>query len=222
MLIDHTGAVFPLIMPISMRWIGRVAFPVFAYMIAQGCKHTSSIKKYMLRLGIFALISEIPFDLAFRNSLGIAGFLTNTNVFYTLFFGVACIAIYEKLENCNKIVKISAVLPLLIIAEALGMDYGAFGVGFIFILYIAQPENKYTRTAVLASGIVYLYGLSFLLQGWMEDSVSPGYFLFALAAVPLVFFYNGKKGPKIKWIFYAFYPIHLMVLAAIRLVFEIE
>ena len=105
MLFDHTGAVFTASTPLFFRWIGRIAFPIYAYMIAQGCKHTNNIDKYLLRLGIFALISEIPFDIAFMHyytmdgalNLGI-NFLRNTNVFYTLFLGVACISIYEKLK----------------------------------------------------------------------------------------------------------------------------
>ena len=105
MLIDHTGAVFTSSTPLFFRWIGRIAFPIYAYLIAQGCKRTGNINKYLMRLGIFALISEIPFDVAFMHyytmddtlNLGI-NFLRNTNVFYTLFLGAACISVYEKLK----------------------------------------------------------------------------------------------------------------------------
>ena len=100
MLIDHIGAVFPTASPTAFRFIGRIAFPVYAYLVAQGCKHTKNINKYLLRLGIFALISEIPFDLAFYGRFSWAtGFLRDTNVFYTLFLGVGCIAVYEKLKQ---------------------------------------------------------------------------------------------------------------------------
>jgi len=107
MLVDHIGAVSIWPTPLYFRYIGRIAFPIYAYMIAQGCRHTKNINKYLLRLGIFALISEIPFDVAFNHytlmddgipRFGI-NFLRYTNVFYTLFLGVACIMIYEKLKT---------------------------------------------------------------------------------------------------------------------------
>jgi len=96
MLLDHTQVVFPSVFPFYLRYIGRIAFPVYAYMIAQGCRRTRNIGKYLFRLGIFALVSEIPFDLAFRKEIN---FLSDTNIFYTLFLGTACIAIYKKLRE---------------------------------------------------------------------------------------------------------------------------
>jgi len=103
MLLDHTCAAFPETFPIYFRYIGRLAFPVFAYMIAQGCKHTGNIWKYMLRLGIFAIISEIPYDMALRSE---TSFISNTNIYYTLFIGTACIAFYEILKS-----KLTALKP---------------------------------------------------------------------------------------------------------------
>jgi len=96
MLLDHTCAAFPDTFPIYFRYIGRLAFPVFAYMIAQGCKHTGNIWKYLLRLGIFAIISEIPYDMALRSEIS---FVSNTNIYYTLFIGTFCIAFYEMLKS---------------------------------------------------------------------------------------------------------------------------
>jgi hypothetical protein len=96
MAIDHVGAVFPEEAPGYFRLIGRFVFPVFAYMIAQGCKHTKSIWKYALRLGVFALVSEAFFDLAVKPQID---FIRGTNVFYTLFLAVVCIAVYEKLRT---------------------------------------------------------------------------------------------------------------------------
>lgn len=84
MLIDHAGAtLFP--QCDILRSIGRVSFPLYAFLLAQGCKHTHSMERYLLGLGIFALISEIPYDLAFGNSIN---FLDQTNIFYTLFLSV--------------------------------------------------------------------------------------------------------------------------------------
>jgi len=269
-------------------------------MIAQGCKHTKNTNKYLLRLGIFALISEIPFDLAFNYNLwsdgaqGLgANFLINTNVFYTLFLGVACVVVYEKLKKKKrqwlalfatvilplsifvnitpfssygsiivriaslagviavfyvayflpnadegneitirrKIVPIVSALPMLFAAGMLHTNYGAFGVGLIFVLYLTNPENRISRSIVLTAGIVYHYGLHVISrQGILVDGmvVNSGYalnirelfhFLFALISVIIIFLYNGKQGPKFKWAFYVFYPAHIAVLAAIWFIF---
>ena len=90
MLIDHAGAtLFP--QCDILRSIGRVSFLLYAFLLAQGCKHTHSMERYLLGLGIFALISEIPYDLAFGISIN---FLDQTNIFYTLFLSAACVYIY--------------------------------------------------------------------------------------------------------------------------------
>lgn len=98
MIVDYTGAALPVPAPAGplMRSIGRIAFPLYAFFIAEGCRHTRSRERYLLRLGLLALASEIPFDLAFHN-WGI-DFLSSTNIFYTLFLAVACIHIYETLR----------------------------------------------------------------------------------------------------------------------------
>ena len=104
MLLDHIGAVFPAFTPPLFRWIGRISFPIFAFLITEGCSHTKNMTKYMINMGIFALISEIPFDLAFNQSFYILrdypleiNFFRSTNIFYTLFISIACIYTYEKL-----------------------------------------------------------------------------------------------------------------------------
>jgi len=294
MLIDHIGAVFPASTPLAFRFIGRIAFPVYAYLVAQGCKHTKNINKYLLRLGVFALISEIPFDLAFYGRFNwTTGFLRDTNVFYTLFLGVGCIAVYEKLKQkahpwlalsllpvlaseavplllpeavqyrlplvgfavfaalCavvvfvmaqllpdaeapatpspgKKAIAAVAALPLVTTAGAIYTDYASIGVILIFALYLAKPENCVTRTLTLAAGVIYLYGQNLFsiygdfINGQFTkvsralNAFNPAYLLCALVAVVLVFLYNGKPGRKIKWAFYAFYPVHIAVLAGIR------
>lgn len=102
MVIDHIGVVFP--SPEFLRAAGRLAFPIYAFLIAEGCRRTRSRKRYLLGLGAFALISEVPFDLAFGvilpdTSLPHISFLRHTNVFFTLFFAAAAIHIYETLRR---------------------------------------------------------------------------------------------------------------------------
>ena len=287
MLIDHIGAVFSTYTPITLRWVGRIAFPIFAFMIAQGCKHTKNIYKYLARLGVLAIISEVFFDLAFNSRMTIKGvfepgihFLVRTNVFYTLFLGVACIVIYEGLKTktrpgwsylpflcipmafmlsfvpylstilmmaytagalClshflpnkaeieptavkHKIIPFLTALPVLLTADALSTDFGALGVGLIFFLYLGNPDNKVSRAVILTAGMIWLYGRNLFagvgsfvdgqLGGWAINYNRLGILLFALLAVILVSFYNGKQGRKVKWAFYVFYPAHLALLTA--------
>jgi len=258
MLTDHIGAVFPLTFPMYFRFIGRIAFPVYAYMIAQGCKHTSNINKYLLRLGIFALISEIPFDLAFGNEIS---FISRTNIFYTLFLGTACIAVFEKVRAFLSEPKVKTeqdaepgivqkgrikskplcvllaallMIPVALLGNVLDSDYGTRGVACILVFYFAKPENRIMRTVAAVAIIMYMYGYphillnllsaagsviesEFLMAMSMITPVTMLYmFFFALISVVLICFYNAKPGPRVKWAFYAFYPVHLAVLAAVK------
>jgi hypothetical protein len=124
----------------------------------------------------------------------------------------------------QKIIPLLVALPVIITAGASKADYDMFGVGLIFILYLANPENKITRTIVLAAGVIYQYGNNLITEsGDFIDRVfviaerSLNWFslfnmLFALISVVLILLYNGKQGPKVKWAFYAFYPVHITVL----------
>ena len=126
MLIDHTGIIFNL--HEGYRAIGRIAFPLFIYLIAEGCLHTKSMEKYLLRLGLFALISEVPYDLAFNENIS---FLRNTNIFYTLWLGVAAVYFYKKVFNKNFMLSLIPLGLAMIAAEILASDYGAIGVFFV-------------------------------------------------------------------------------------------
>ena len=241
MLIDHIGAVIllPMLDEISgfmvmqiyllTRGIGRIAFLIFAYLIAQGCLHTKNIGKYMLRLGILAIISEPLYDIAFRYLVTMDGeinFLVNTNIFYTLFLGVAAIAIYEKvwkeLQKRGKlvarpvyinIIAVLAATPMMLASHLLSTSFaliGGIGVGLILLIYIMCPESHVGRCIAVATGLLVFYfgDINFLI--------------YSLIAVGLIAFYNGKLGTKnaaIKWGFYFFYPVHLAILIIVRSAF---
>ena len=145
MFIDHLGYAW-FKRTTGMNLIGRLAFPIFAFQISEGYIHTNNLKKYFLRLFIFALISQIPF-LLFRST-----FTTefSLNIFFTLFFGLFTIFLYDKLTNNSfslmKNIKIDAffkhffaILCLLIIgilAEVAKFDYGFYGILIIFTFYV--------------------------------------------------------------------------------------
>ena len=229
MLIDHIGHVFPTQTPIAFRLVGRVAFPIYAFMIAQGCVRTRDINKYLMRLVGFALISEVPFDMVFHNGYStpfirlFVDFLNDTNVYYTLSLSVLSIAFYKKLEvrfeQSGLIIRAGvaalAVLPSMYLAGPIfGSDYGTYGVALIFLLYVFDPENKTARALIMAGWLGFFYG-HYTWQWIRVLGYAP--LLFSLTAVLLVSLYNGEQGVKVKWAFYAFYPVHIALLGSLRL-----
>ena len=215
MLLDHMAVVFPEIFPFWFRGIGRLAWPIFAFLLAEGFRHTKSPEKFLMRLLAFALISEIPYDIAMGNNIN---FTANTNIFYTLFLGGMAICMYERMKtwyNGQTMAALGAILPTAIIAELLSADYGGIGVVFIFAVYVIKPKwLRITAVGVFALAQfiplipAYFLGIYIRLEYWL---MLP----FALATVPLVAMYNGKQGTHAKWLFYWFYSAHLAVFAII-------
>ncbi len=195
MLIDHIGAVvFPQF--IEFRIIGRLAFPLFAFLITEGYRHTSNFKRYLLRLFIFAIISQYPFWLAF-------GFDAGLNIFFTLTLGLIVIYISEEYNN------FLLVLLLAVLADLLNTDFGMLGVLVIFIIHLYRDD--FFRMVSFVSG---LYIVMFLLSGLTaaEDSIHYYIQLFALVSFVFMRFYSGREGLKLKYFFYLFYPVHLLLL----------
>ena len=210
MLTDHTGAVFDL--HFGYRVVGRIAFPLFVFLIAEGCRHTKSMEKYLLRLGLFALISEVPFDLAFGNDID---FLNSTNIFYTLFLGVMCVYIFKQMRSAPYFWLFSAVpvYGIMMAADWLGTDYGGIGVLFIFLTAAVCEFKNINYERFLQAGIMIIFMM------WLYY---PNMLLLAgsFAALPLILLYSGEIGvnvKNVKYVFYLFYPVHLALLYGIYL-----
>lgn len=177
-----------------MRSIGRIAFPIYCFLLVEGLHKSKNIKKYAGRLLAFALISEIPFDLAFKGKLFYFGY---QNVFFTLFLGLVTIAVIDYIRK--KVTKIFPAVILSVAAAAAGIflavllhtDYDGIGVAIIIILYIFYKR----RVARIVAGC-----LAFI---W--EITAPLAFIF-------IGFYNGERGKQMKYFFYAFYPMHLLLL----------
>lgn len=212
MLIDHVGAVFfPQIR--VLRLIGRIAMPIYCYRAALGGIYTRSRKKYIFRMALFAVISEVPFDLAFQKRVMDWSY---NSVMITLLIGILCVMASETFKQ-----KISKprlwLLPSLgvflvggALAELAQSDYGCVGVAFIACFY-------YFRTNPAATAVSFVFSSSLLVMLRYRSATLP---LEAFAAVSLVFIFlhNGKKGSDSKALqygFYAFYPAHLALIAAV-------
>ncbi|MCL2840849.1 MAG: conjugal transfer protein TraX [Defluviitaleaceae bacterium] len=222
MIIDHIGVI---IMPNvqELRVIGRVAFPIYVYLVAEGFRHTKNPKKFLIRLGIFALVSEPIFDLAMGNTIN---FLGNTNIFYTLFLGGAAIATHQwicKKWEENHTAFVLAFVPglgFMWVAELLTTDYGAYGVAFITFMYAIKPIKL--RLATMAILCVWQHAtvIEFAMRGYLVYVPNAHLFVLAipatLVAVVLVAFYNGERGIHLKWFFYGSYPVHLAILLGVH------
>ncbi|WP_315121710.1 TraX family protein [uncultured Clostridium sp.] len=189
-----------------MRAIGRISFPIFCFLLVEGYIHTSNKKKYALRLFIFALISEIPFNLAFGNKMFIPASRLN-NVFFTLFLGICVMYIIEfiKSKEINKVVTaigiIATIVVFGVIAKFIKCDFNYYGILCISLFYIFR-ENRILQ--ILSGIIVFLYQ-------------APGSFGIVYLSLLAIYFYNGERGLNTKYFFYVFYPAHLLILYFIRL-----
>ncbi|WP_215493192.1 TraX family protein [Fenollaria sporofastidiosus] len=189
-----TGAMMDKIHFIGRIVIGRIAFPLFCFFIVQGFIHTRNRMKYALRLFIFALISEVPFDLVSSNVVFDPNY---QNVFFTLFLGLAALIIIEKFAN-QPLIRIAGVLLCIFAAKFLKTDYDMFGVILIVLMYFVR-FNKFQNLLVGIS-TRYFYG-----------------FFYQMSAFVLMYFYNGERGKGFKYFFYAFYPVHLLLIYFLRM-----
>lgn len=175
-----------------LRVLGRLAFPIFCFLLAEGFLHTKSLKKYRNHMLVFALISEIPFDLAVFHTWFYPG---AQNVYFTFFIGLLVLTVLEKFEG-NGTYQAFAVFAGCGAAVLLRTDYSAEGVLFISTVYLLRQKPR------LQAGV---FGALAALGS------SAQYFAGALALIP-VRLYNGERGRlKIKYFFYWFYPVHLLL-----------
>ena len=177
-----------------MRDIGRIAFPIYCFLLVEGFMRTRNVKKYIGRILLFAFVSEIPFDLAFA---GKVFYWDYQNVMFTLFWGLLAMYVSQivELKTDKWYVKwlITALIWLVAAggAERMLTDYGAKGVACIFVLYFF----RYVKGLQLLGGAL----------AFMWEFPAPLSFVF-------IALYNGEKGRSMKYFFYGFYPVHLLVL----------
>ena len=213
MFIGHIPFAIPSL-AIPCIYIGRLSFPIFAFLISQGYIHTKNFGKYLKRLLLLALISQIPAYLLFFNNFS----KLYLNIFFTLSFGLLSIRFIDK--GKNKVLSYIAVLLIAILAEFLKFDFGLIGILMIVLFYLTK-SNK--NIMVISETILMCILFSKKLVNITLNTQNIRYILFQLLfmVISLIFiiFYNGKLGKnnkKIKTAFYLFYPIHLSLLCLIK------
>lgn len=197
-----------------MRYIGRMAFPIYCFLLVEGFLHTRNVAKYAGRLTVFALISEIPFDLAISGQWWV---YSSNNVFFTLVLGLLaiwCLSYVEKFYEfwqekqyepiLGKILALSAGFIVIVGFGALAdmvlfTDYGLGGIIAIAILYLFRGQ----RMIAFAGCVMALT----VITGEIE--------LLAMFMLYPIMKYDGTRGKNMKYIFYAFYPAHLLLFALI-------
>ena len=222
MLMDHLWAT---LLP-AREWLtcaGRVAFPIFAFMAVEGYFHTRSFKKYILRMLLFAVLSEIPFDLMYG---GTWFYPVHQNVLWTFLLGLLGVWLMEQVRKKGKtwmylLVCVLVVPAGLVLGTLCMVDYYGVGVLTVFVFYflhgrkwwcfLGQLAALYWLNVELLGGLMYpvqLFGMEFELcqQG-----------LALLALIP-IWLYHGRQGYHSKpfqYLCYAFYPVHMLLLVVV-------
>lgn len=184
------------------RCIGRIAFPLYIFIITESLFYTSNRKRFLKNLLIFAFISQLPFALYFNSGI------LHLNVMFTLFIGSVLVCLFDKYIKSLKQKDLYILSLLMVIALFIDSDYGFIGSYSILFIYIAK---RYAKNKKLAS-VLSIIMLSMCLYG-----INSIYFIFACIAAILIYFYNGQLGQyKLKKFFYWAYPVHLSLFFIIK------
>lgn len=226
MLIDHIGyaLIFPMYtsaasiagstnlqqLYVLFRAIGRISLPIFAFLLVEGFHRTHSRGRYVLRLAAAAVLSELPYDLLVSGGVS----FSEQSIMMTLLLGFIMLMVMEKCRTFAW--KPVAVLPFALLGELLSVDYGWMGI--VLIALFELSGYLYQRNRVRFFGMLVLFHMMPFRQLWIGNIAIP---LQALGALSMLFIsgYDGRKITKskaVQWGFYLFYPVHLLILWAIR------
>lgn len=220
MLLDHIGAVlFP--GELWMRIVGRLAFPIFAFQIAEGYRHTHSFRRYYLRVLAFGLISEIPFDLMLTRTVFNP---FHQNVMLTLLMGLLAIRQLDILRarpSAGYLLICGGKLALiLLVGVLLSPDYGVLGVLTVIAFHLLRDFPGAKAAQLIAMTSIHFFGYEgptvSLFRGTMRLPLQA----FAILALVPIWLYNGEKGDggkRFQFAAYAFYPAHMLILGILQL-----
>ena len=213
MLIDHFGhAIVPYLRVPYMaelyyvcRIIGRIAFPIYCFLLAEGMRRTRNPGNYILRLGIGILLAELPFDILIEGGFS----WEYQSVMVTLTLGAVMLLCMQKTEKRWQ--KLLLILPFAILAELAKCDYGGWGIAMIAAFALLEGVSSQVLAlifinAAMSSVPIIVFGIRLSIQ------------LFAVLAMVPIAFYSGEKLTRnrvIQWGFYLFYPVHLLLLRVV-------
>lgn len=217
MLCDHICLA---LMPdrLWMTCAGRLAFPIFAFLVAEGFVRTRSRARYARRLLIFALISEVPFDLL---AAGRPVYPFHQNVLWTFLIALGCMQLLEWAKADPRpaarfVLGAGAVLGGFLAGTAFMVDYFGPGVWTVLVFYFFRGDDWRQRLGQLLC-LLFLNGWLLAGQTVLPGGLALPIQAFAVLALPFIWLYRGRQGPHgrtVRWLFYGFYPAHLLVLAA--------
>ncbi len=203
MIFDHVGDNFFPEME-WMRCIGRIAMPIFAFCLAEGFIHTHDRLKYLRRMIIFGIISEIPFDLVTARE--VLEF-SHQNIMLTFSWAILGLLIFEKIGKselrtwAKNLLRVLVFILFVILSLVFMLDYNMVAVSLIFVFYLLREKGDHIRYPA-AAGVHMLFR-------------NVGIYWFGLLGFIPILLYNHKRGKGLKWLFYAFYPGHLLAIWAL-------
>ncbi len=229
MLIDHIAAILgeACFANWNLNWVyttfrivGRLAFPIFAFFIAEGWYYTKNKKKYFFLILVFAIISQPIYYFALNSSR------FSLNILITFLFSLIVLFLIDKIKANKSMafansILIFAVVVLVILLELLNIDvsFGLYGVALPVIFYLCY-HSSFKKQILMWCVVAVLIVLNWLGNFLLLEDISINSFieLFALLAIPLLCLYNGQKGKfSYKWLFYIFYPAHILLIYLISL-----
>ena len=214
MVLDHVKYAIPQTNSILTSYLGRLAFPIFSFLISEGFVHTHNRGKYILRILIFAIISQLPFYFFSHN---LSHSKANLNILFTFEFALIGLYLMEliikkgKYKKLNYLITIIILAMILIIAYLLHPDYSIYGIGLVWLFYLFRNSMLLKSIGFMILNI--LQYKKFLITGkcyYIFFSFMP------LMSLIFILLYNGKQGRKMKYFFYLFYPLHFIILYLIH------
>lgn len=205
MLTDHLRFAFP----DAGTWlcaVGRTAFPIFAFMTAEGIKNTGDVKKYALRLLVLAIVSELPFDLM-RDGTALS--FARQNVIWTLLLSVIAVSTIAR-SSGRPLTAVIITAAAFAAAELCRVDYGGFGVTTVLLFYFLKRDTVWDKLTLAVCFMCLNTALAAVDRLWIQ--------LFALLALPVIFCYDGTRGrygKLTRLLFYGFYPLHMLAVWAL-------
>lgn len=212
MIIDHIGMIFGTLFYNFLRAVGRLSFPIFAFLLTEGYIHTKSFCKYFLRVLVLAIISEVIYDYVFFGSFI---YMNANNIFFTLALGLITLSLLDKSKGLIKryfkdkldlfiILPITYLLIIVImglIAEFSNCSYGMLGIFFISFFYLFKENFPLVVISVSLSTLILGEGIQY----------------FSIFSLIPIYFYNRTLGKECKMFFYLYYPLHILVLGLVKM-----